>query len=417
MRRSAVTIGLWVVVAVGLVASATGAGFVAGRTSVEWLPNLPGLPLATSLSRVPIGTAGSSTSLGTLFAPFWEAWDIVNKQYVDQPLDPEMLMHGAIRGMIDAIGDIHSSYMDPDEYRRANAPLQGGYEGIGAEVDLTGDYVEVISTFPDSPAETAGLRPGDAFIRVDGEDMTGIDGNEVVRKILGPAGTTVRLSVLREGEANLLEFELERARIVIPSIEARMLPDGLAYVRLYAFADESGSDLRQALQGLLAVEPKGLILDLRGNAGGSLQASIEVASQFLPQGETVLTEQYGDGSRETITSLRGGLATDLPLVVLVDGGSASASEVVAGAIQDLGRGQLVGEVTYGKGSVQNWIPLKNDQGAVRITIARWLTPSGRQIAEVGLTPDALVPLTEEDHAAGRDPQLDKAIELLVTHSS
>ena len=417
MRRSTITILLWLVVTVGLVASATGAGFVAGRTSLAWLPNLPGFPAAASLGQSSADQAGTPKALSVAFAPFWEAWDLVNEQYVDQPLDKAKLIGGAIRGMIDSIGDEHSSYMDPEEYRRANAPLEGGYEGIGTEVDITGDYVEVISNFPDSPAEKAGLRTGDAFIRVDGKDMTGIDGNEVVRKILGPAGSTVHLSVQREGEAQLLEFELVRARIAIPSMEAHMLKEGIAYVRLYTFADETGSDLRQALQNLLATHPAGIILDLRGNPGGSLQASVEVASQFLSQGQTVLIEQYGDGSRQTISSLRGGLATDIPLIVLVDRGSASASEVVAGAIQDLHRARLVGEVTYGKGSVQNWIPLKNDQGAVRITIARWLTPDGRQIAEVGLTPDVVVPLTEEDHSAGRDPQLEKAIELLTSQPS
>ncbi len=319
--------------------------------------------------------------------------------------------------MIDSIGDEHSSYMDPEEYRRANAPLQGGYEGIGAEVDITGDYVEVISNFPNSPAEKAGLRTGDAFVRVNGEDMTGIDGNEVVRKILGPAGSTVHLSVLREGEPDVLEFDLVRAHIDIPSMEAHMLNEHIAYVRLYTFADETGSDVRQALENLLSAKPTGLILDLRGNPGGSLQSSVEVASQFLTHGQTVLFEQYGDGSRQTISSLRGGLATEIPLIVLVDRGSASASEVVAGAIQDLHRARLVGEVTYGKGSVQNWIPLKNDQGAVRVTIARWLTPDGRQIADVGLTPDVAVPMTAEDQAAGRDPQLEKAIELLTTQPS
>ena len=375
------------------------------------------MPTSASLGQDSADQAGTPKALRIAFAPFWEAWDIVNEQFVDQPLDQAKLVGGAIRGMIDSIGDEHSSYMDPEEYRRANAPLEGGYEGIGAEVDITGDYVEVISTFPESPAEKAGLRTGDAFIRVDGEDMTGINGNEVVRKVLGPAGTTVVLSVQREGEADLLEFELVRAHIDIPSMEAHMLNESIAYVRLYTFADQTGGDLRQALQNLVAANPTGLILDLRGNPGGSLQASVEVASQFLSQGQTVLIEQYGDGSRQTISSLRGGLATEVPLIVLVDRGSASASEVVAGAIQDLHRGQLVGEVTYGKGSVQNWIPLKNDQGAVRITIARWLTPDGRQIAEVGLTPDVVVGLTEEDLSAGRDPQLERAIELLSARSS
>ncbi|NLG96756.1 MAG: S41 family peptidase [Chloroflexi bacterium] len=346
-----------------------------------------------------------------LFSPFWEAWDIVHEQFVDQPVDDVALMRGAIRGMIDALGDQHSSYMDPDEYRQANMPMDGEYEGIGAWVDTSGEFLTITSPMAGSPAEKAGLRPGDMIIKVDGEDMTGIDSSLVLRRVLGPAGTDVMLTIVREGEPQPFDVTVTRAKIILKSVESKMLDQNIAYVQLTTFGENSTRELRAALRELLKQNPKGLILDLRNNGGGYLNTAIEVVSQFIPEG-VVMIERYGDGTEQTYRALSGGLATEIPLVVLINEGTASASEITAGAIQDYGRGTLVGMTSYGKGSVQNWVPLSNDEGAVRVTIARWLTPKGRQIHEVGLEPDIIVELTEEDYEAGRDPQLEKAIEIL-----
>ncbi len=345
-----------------------------------------------------------------LFVPFWEAWDIVQENYVDQPLDNVELMRGAIRGMVDSIGDQHTSYMDPTEFRQASAPLEG-YEGIGAWVDTDAEYLTIIAPIPGSPAEEVGLLPGDEVIAVDGEDMTGIDGNLVVQRVLGPAGTNVHLTVRREGTSELLEFDIVRARIIIPSVEGEMLDGDIAYLRIFTFGDETTRDLRDTLDLLLAEEPVGLILDLRNNGGGFLDTAIEVSSEFIAEG-VIVTERFGDGREQIFEARKGGQATDVPLVVLINGGSASASEIVAGAIQDHDRGTLIGETSFGKGSVQQWIPLTNEEGAVRVTTARWYTPDDRLIHELGLVPDIEIELTMEDFEAQEDPQLEAAIDVL-----
>jgi len=346
-----------------------------------------------------------------LFAPFWQAWNIIHDEYVDQPVDDVMLMRGAIEGALNALGDEHTSYMDPDTYTQANIPLQGSYDGIGAWVDTEAEFLTIVSPMPDSPAEAAGLEPGDQVIAVDGEDVTGVDASLVVRRVLGPAGTDVMLTIWRESETRSFDVTITRAEIAIPSVVSEMLDGDIAYIQLFSFSNDTSEKLREAITTLMADHPAGMILDLRGNGGGFLFSAIEVASEFIDHG-LIMTERFGDGTQETYDASGDGLATEIPLVVLIDQGTASASEIVAGAIQDYGRGTLVGETSFGKGSVQNWIPLDNDGGAVRVTIARWYTPNDHQIHGVGLQPDVEIPLTEEDIAAERDPQLDEAISIL-----
>jgi carboxyl-terminal processing protease len=220
------------------------------------------------------------------------------------------------------------------------------------------------------------------------------------------------LTIRREGVEEPFDVPITRAKITIPSVEYEMLEGNVAYIRLNQFSDTSVTELHTALEELLAQEPVGLILDLRNNSGGYLDAAINIGSEFIQAG-AIAHEQYGDGSRDTYNASGDGIATEIPMVVLVNEWSASASELVAGALQDYNRAALVGVTTFGKGSVQNWIPLSNEQGAVRITIARWLTPKERSIHEIGLIPEYVVELTDEDLEAGNDPQLQKAIELLT----
>jgi len=396
---------LLVLVAIGGFCSA---GFLAGFMFNQSRPsqlNLPGfLPTQESKS-----TASSDTE--SLFKPFWQAWDIVHQYYVDQPVDELKLMQGAIRGMLEALGDQHTTYMDPVEYKDATRDLSGEYEGIGAFVNTDGDFLTIVEPIKDSPAEKAGLLPGDKIIAIDGEDMTGVLPEIARQKVLGPKGTSVTLTIAREGQDAPFDVTLERASIKVASVESKMLEGKIAYIQLRNFGENTDKELHDQLSELLKQNPSGIILDLRNNTGGYLDTAISVASEFISEG-VVLYEDYGDGTRDSLSAKPGGLAIDMPLVVLVNEFSASASEVLAGAIQDYGRGQLVGVTTFGKGSVQSWIPLDNNQGAVRVTIARWLTPKERQISKIGLTPDVVVERTDEDFQAGRDPQLDKAVEIM-----
>lgn len=354
----------------------------------------------------------SDPELGTLFTPFFQVWDIIHEQYIDQPVDDVKLMHSAIGGLMSGLGDEHSSYMDPSTYQQINAPMQGGYTGIGAWVDTSGEALVIIAPMPNSPAEAAGIRSGDTVVAIDGKDVTGIDPSIVLQSILGPADTVVTLTVVREGLDEPLEISITRAVIEIPVIEYTMLENNIAYIYLSQFSINSGEEVRNALTELLAQNPVGVILDLRDNTGGYLDAAFDVISAFIEEGP-IMIEESGDGVTQTYSAYGNAIAPDIPLVVLVNGGSASASEITAGAIQDSGRGTLVGTTTYGKGSVQNWIELEGDNGAIRVTIARWLTPNGTQINKVGLTPDVIVDYTQEQYDAGIDPQLDKAVEILL----
>ncbi len=371
-----------------------------------------GYALATWQASAPARQANTPDSLAQTFAPFWETWNLVHEEYYRQPVSDTLLVRGAIQGMLQSLGDAHTGYMPPSQFNIATSDIQGELEGIGAEVDSRNGELTIVAPLPDSPAEKAGLQPGDVIVTVDGREVTGMPLLDAIMLVRGPAGTTVHLEVRRTGQDRLLQFDIVRARIQIASVTSRLLEGGYAYVRISTFGDRTTEELRQALQTLLAQNPKGLILDLRGNPGGNLYTALDVASQFIKDGP-IMIEEWGDGRRKTFSADGRGLATGIPLTVLVDQGSASASEIVAGAIQDRGRGRLVGEKTFGKGTVQDWRALDEGRnGGVRITIARWLTPNGRWVHEAGLTPDILVSRSPEDVQAGRDPQLEAALNAL-----
>ncbi|HJS29456.1 MAG TPA: S41 family peptidase [Anaerolineales bacterium] len=415
----------YAIIAAGLVVILLGMSFASGLVfGANLTPDAPSVLDSISLllentpaAGEPGETSSSSQEAGTpqeldaSFEPFWKAWSVVHEQFVSQPVDDSALVQGAIQGMLESLDDPYTAYMDPVAYDHFNNQFEGEYSGIGVLVDVTADYLTVISSFPGSPAEAAGLRPGDQIVGVDGEDMTGLDGNLVISRILGPTGTAVSLLILREGGETPFEVELTRQNIEVPSVTSRMLEDGIGYIHLIKFGRDTTDELRNAIQTLLDDGARGLVLDVRDNGGGLLVTSVEVSSEFISDG-VILYQEFADGTLEVHEAIKGGMATTIPMVMLVNGGSASASEILAGAIQDSGRATLVGTTTFGKGSVQNTIPLSEEGDAVRLTTARWLTPQKRQISEVGIQPDVVVELTEEDIEAGHDVQLEKALEIL-----
>jgi carboxyl-terminal processing protease len=388
-----------VLVAVVLVVCSFGGGFAAGHF----------LQFGN-----PVSQGGTPVALTSLFAPFWQAWRIVHQDYVDQPVNDTTLMQGAISGMLQSLGDAHTIYLTQQDYQEANSLLAGSYAGIGSLVDTSGKLLTITQPYPNSPAEKAGLLPGDQVIAVNGQDVTSLIPEAVRQKVIGPEGTTVTLTIQRPNDSAPFDVTITRAVIFVPSVTSKMLDSSIAYVDISTFGNTTADDLHKQLASLLAQHPKGLILDLRNNVGGYLDTGIAVTSEFISSG-VVVQEKSGNGSITPHDALPGGLATDgsLPMVVLVNGYSASASEIVSGALQDTGRARLLGETTYGKGTVQTWVPLSNNQGAVAVTIAKWLTPKGNTIDKKGLTPDIKVTMSADDIKAKLDPQLDAAVKLLT----
>jgi carboxyl-terminal processing protease len=389
-------------------------GFVMGARYHTVLPDIIDPKPIIGLDHIEVDPGQSDTpeDLYNAFMPFWESWQLLQENFVDQPLDTQALVYGAAKGMMNATSDSHTGYMTPEEQEIIAADVSGELEGIGAEVDTRGDFLTIVSPLPGSPAQAAGLRPGDLVVEVDGEDIRGLDTFAVISRVRGPAGSTVSLTIRREGEPDLLKFNIERYKITIPMVESRLLDSGLGYVKINQFGGHTVRDLRTQLKALSSSSPPGMILDLRNNPGGLLNAGIQVASQFISDGP-VMIESLRDGSEQVHEARPGGLATDIPLVLLINEGSASAAEIVASAVQDYKRALLVGQTTYGKGTIQTWIDLSEGNGAVRITYARWLSPHGRSVHGVGVTPDVEIRLSMTDDESGLDPQLAAAEALLL----
>jgi len=364
---------------------------------------------ATAILFHPAPSQMASPELGDQFRVFWEAWRIVQEDFYSGPLEPSALTYGAIRGAVASLGDPFTWFADPEEAERIKEAASGRYSGVGAVVNENeAGQVIIVHPFQGGPADLAGLLAGDMVLEVDGTDTRDLSLEQAVSLIRGPSGTSVRLLIQREGLEQAFETEIVRAQIEIPSVEYEVLDEGVAYLKLNDFRSSAPAEVRAALAALLEQEPSSLVLDLRDNPGGLLSSSIDIGSEFIAEG--VITLQKGsNGFEETLVSRGNGLATEIPLVVLINGGTASASEIVAGAIRDHERGLLVGETTLGKGAVQDPIDL-SDGSHLRLTTAHWFTPNGQLIQGEGLAPDIEVALTEEDIANDRDPQLDEAID-------
>jgi carboxyl-terminal processing protease len=337
--------------------------------------------------------------------------EILEEQYYGDIPNGDELAYGAIRGMLLTLDDPYTSFIEPNISAILNEDATGEFEGIGAMVTMRPDgYLEVASLISDQPAEAAGVKAGDLIVAVGDQSIVGLGLYEAISYIRGPAGSDANLEIIRPGEPDSIFITVTRARIEIPIVEFEMLDNGIAYLRLTEFDATASDRVEDALKELLAEDPTGLVFDLRGNPGGWLNQAIAVGDIFLERG-IVAIQRDSDGRERTFPSTNGDIGEDIPMVVLVNGGSASASEIVAGALQDRGRAILVGTQTLGKGSVQ--LPNDLEDGSqLRVTIARWFTPNEQPIHGEGLAPDLVVEFTDET-PEDEDPQLDRAIEYLL----
>ncbi|MBX0329413.1 S41 family peptidase [Oscillochloris sp. ZM17-4] len=367
------------------------------------------------------------------FSAFWDTWKIARNNFVDpQAIDSQKMIDGAINGMLDTLGDQgHTRYLSAEEATSWDESLSGSFEGIGAYIDVRDGQTVIVSPIEGSPAEQAGLRPGDAILAVDDKSTEGWSVQELATNVRGPAGTAVTLRILHVGEETPLDVSITRAKVVVPSVSWRMLPDNVALLRLSSFDRNSGDQMRQALQEAKDKGARAVILDLRNNPGGLLDEAVSVAGQFLPEGTTVLLEANRSGDRTPTKTKGGGVAIDMPLVVLINHNSASSSEILSGALQDAKRATLVGEPTFGTGTVLT--PYRIDGGGrLLLGTQQWLTPDGRLIRGQGIAPDEQVdlpvdvaPLSPAEAGdlsldqlrSGADVQLSRAIDLAAQAAS
>ena len=343
------------------------------------------------------------------FAKLAEVWALLEEKHIDAGgIDPQAAADGAIRGMMDSLDDPHAAYLAPDQYSMMRQDIQGYFEGIGAEVSVRNGLITIVAPIPDTPADEAGILPLDVILEIDGESTSGMELFEAINLIRGQQGTGVRLLVRRHKTGETEELEIIRGVIPLESVRLTMLVGRIGHLRVTSFSGTSNEELQRAMERFNRSKGLGLIVDIRNNPGGLVSSVVEVTSQFVDQG-LVLYQLDGQGNRRDWNAESGGTALDIPMVVLMNNGSASASEVFAGAIMHHGRAPTIGVTTYGKGSVNNLWPL-TDGSAVNFTIARWYTPSGKLIEGEGVTPDIILEASEDD---SEDLQLDLAIEELT----
>jgi carboxyl-terminal processing protease len=396
-----------------LVFAAFSAGAFADRSG--WLP----------------GRQAGPPRLDPAFSPVWEAWDKVDKHYVDRAkVDPDRMRQAAIHGMLQTLGDVgHTAHLSPKAAGRLQENLTGEMQGIGVVISRRGNEPTVVQTMPGSPARSSGLRPGDVLLEVDGAPVKGPNMGKVLDGVRGPAGSTVKLRVRRGGKDKPVDLTVERATVRVPEVGWQALPGApVAHLKIRSFSKQTHPQLRKALAAIRRQGLKGIIVDLRGNGGGLKEQALAVASEFLKKGQVVFLEQDAAGARTEQPVTAEGTAQDLPLCVLINGGTGSSAEILAGALQDHGRARLVGKRTVGTGTVLRQYTL-SDGSALLLAVYQWLTPNGRTIWHKGIGPDkgmevdlptdaeSHVPdpetrLTEAEFRRLKDTQLLKAFEVL-----
>ena len=367
---------------------------------------------APTLTPTPMPIPTPSNEDEETFQLFWEVWDLVQHNFYGELPDMQTLTYAAIRGMLGTLRDDYTAFIEPSVAAIISEDATGEFEGIGAFVGMDeAGKVEIVEPFEGGPAEQAGVRAGDRVLAVDGVSIAGATLYEAIGLIRGPEGTDVTLLIEREGVTDPFEITVTRARLEIAVTRVEMRDDGIGYIRLYDFSATAGERMEEGVQELLSQEAQAIIFDMRGNPGGWLDQAVEVADLFLDDG-AILIERWSDGRERPFEAQPGDVGEDVSLVVLVDGGSASAAEIVAGALQDRERAVLIGAPTFGKGSVQRPFTL-SDGSELRVTAALWFTPNDRAIHGEGLAPDIEVPWPEEEVEPGEDPQLERAVEYIL----
>jgi len=348
------------------------------------------------------------------FSLFWDALSKIEERYVDSDkIDYQKILYGAISGMVESLGDDYTVFMPPEKTDSFVKSVSGkdSFEGVGMELGIKEKILTVVTPIEGTPAYSAGIKAGDKILKIDDKTTEGMTTEEAVSLIRGEKGTQVTLTIIRKNLDKSKEYTLTRDTIEVPVIRWEMLDNGIAYIKIYQFTANLPSKFEDIVTQLLGDNAKKIIIDVRNNPGGYLETAVDVASWFLPENAVVVREEFKNGEKNEYKSAGYKSLQDFKTVVLVNGGSASASEILAGALRDIKGIKLIGEKTFGKGSVQTLESLRDDS-SLKITVAKWLTPSGVSIADEGLKPDVEVELTEDDASNGRDPQLDKAIEIL-----
>ncbi|MBI5126688.1 MAG: S41 family peptidase [Candidatus Taylorbacteria bacterium] len=376
--------------------------------------------------------SGLNTLTEAQFAPFWKAWKILDDKFVGTSTDAQTKVWGAIKGLAASNGDPYTVFFPPEESKLFEGDIAGNFEGVGMEIGIKDNILTVVSPIKGSPAERAGVRSGDKILSIDGQTTNDLGVDRAVKLIRGKKGTKVKISFAREGTAGVVDKEITRDVIDVPTVETQLKSgsgdssdgtasstvglrkDGIFVIKLFSFTEKSPNLFRGALRDFIASGSHKMILDLRGNPGGYLEAAQDIASWFLPVGKIIVTEDFGAKQSPIVFRSKGYDIFNhdrFKMIILVNGGSASASEILAGALREHGIAQLVGTKTFGKGSVQELIKLTSDT-SLKVTVARWLTPDGHNLSHDGLNPDVKVEITQKDLDAKKDPQFDKAVEIL-----
>ncbi len=390
-----------------VLATAFGSGYYTGQTHA--VQNTVPVGEGRVLNK---GSVAPNLEEDVDFKTFWEIWSYTKEKFYQQPVSDKALYYGALKGLVSGLDDPYSVYFDPEEAEKFNSDLEESFVGIGAQIDIKENKLTVVAPLENSPAARAGIQPGDWIVLIDTKETSGMSVEEAVSLIRGNAGTEVMLSISRGKAKDLMEIKIVREKITVDSVKWKMLEENIFYISISTFNGETSSLFNKAIQEALSKNAKGIILDVRSGPGGLLTTAIDVASAWVGYEPIVLEK----GSRPEIVALNGVTAprlAEIPTVVLVNGGSASASEIVAGALQDYGLAKLVGTKTFGKGSVQDYRELP-DGSALKITVAEWLTPKGRSINKTGIEPDVIVEFNVDDFTKKKhDNQKQTAIDILL----